>query len=123
MDGAEHYREAERLAGMCVDSAGNPPPQPAPELAAYLDLAQVHATLALAAAQGKPEPGACPIRGPRDSYAIQVVGEFHLYENSGLCMFSDGHTGDCQNSNGDRWNTSIPRTPEIEFVGEEGSPF
>ncbi|TCO64921.1 hypothetical protein [Actinocrispum wychmicini] len=50
MTGPEHYQEAERLAVMCVDSHGNPPPHLAPELGAYLSLANVHAVLALAAA-------------------------------------------------------------------------
>lgn len=50
MTGTEHYREAERLLADCVDSNGNPPTSPAPELDQCIALAQVHATLALAAA-------------------------------------------------------------------------
>jgi hypothetical protein len=48
--GPEHYLEAERLLAMCVDSDGYPPPAAEPALDAYMRLAQVHATLALAAA-------------------------------------------------------------------------
>ena len=48
--GPEHYREAERLMSMCVGSDGNPPPFGEPALDAYMQLAQTHATLALAAA-------------------------------------------------------------------------
>lgn len=44
----DHYREAERLLGMCVDGEGNPPSAYNIELHHYIDLAQVHATLALA---------------------------------------------------------------------------
>ena len=48
--GPEHYLEAERLIGMCVDSDGFPPSNHEPALDTYINLAQVHATLALAAA-------------------------------------------------------------------------
>lgn len=66
--GAEHYREAERLLARAVDLPGEvaeawgrriamdpraidlPPTDPAPEVAAMVAGAQVHATLALAAA-------------------------------------------------------------------------
>lgn len=50
MTGPEHYREAERLMSMCVGSDGNPPPFGEPALDAYMQLAQTHATLAVAAA-------------------------------------------------------------------------
>ena len=50
MNGPEHYRVAERLVAMCVDSDGQPPAAHTPELDHYIALAQVHATLALTAA-------------------------------------------------------------------------
>jgi hypothetical protein len=56
MDGPTHYRESERLLAMCTDSDGNPPadPEDAASLTPYLRAAQVHATLALAAATAYP---------------------------------------------------------------------
>lgn len=42
------YSEAKRLAKMCVDEEGNPPASHSPELAQYIGLAQVCATLAVA---------------------------------------------------------------------------
>ena len=52
MDGPGHYSETERLLAMCTDRGGNPPadPEDAASLTSYFRAAQVHATLAPAAA-------------------------------------------------------------------------
>lgn len=54
MTGPDHYREAERLAHEALDDDGTPPWDPTARCLALLDAAQVHATLALAAATAYP---------------------------------------------------------------------
>lgn len=85
MNGPEHYAEAERLAVMAaesIDTLGNLPREKGQDAvqaaAAVLACAQVHATLALAAATAEAAPDS-PIYGP---LVQRPLPEGHAFEGS-----------------------------------------
>jgi hypothetical protein len=122
MTGPEHYREAERLVRLATirthaghDGGGHQDSLETDVMFAHdgdiLAAAQVHATLALAAAQSTPRvdtaPGPCPINSPAGPG----------YPQGETCVWMAGHLG-LHSRAGTTWNHGIDQM--VSFSSDAG---